>query len=243
MTEGVVLAARDLGESDRVVEFVTREHGRISAVARGARNSRKRFGGRMEKFICLEVHATRRQTSALLRLDEIRVKETFPRLSEDLDHLGMAEGLLELMGRISIPGAEGGETFDWLLAAWREIQSGAWSHADFYLAILVFLRIQGMLAPLECCARCQARGPGQRFSAAEGGVVCARCVNEGLRLSDEVSSCLLRTGAWCSPEDLSGQALPMLSRELRSLVRDSLQAHVGGDLRSLRVWEEFLVQH
>ena len=242
-TEGVILKARDLGETDRVVELVTRDFGRLSVVARGARNSRKRFGGRLEKFICLEVHATRRQASTLARLDEIRITESFPRLSEDLDRMAMAEAWLELSGRMIIPGEEGGEVFDWLLASWRQIQMGAWQSGDFYLAILVFLRTQGVLAPLECCARCQSDSDSLIFSAVEGGVICMECVHEGLRLSHAVLPCLRRTAHWCTPEDLAGQAPPMAVRDLRAMVRDAVHVHVGGELRSLRVWEDFLVEH
>ena len=42
---GVVVQLRNAGESDRVVELLTVEEGRLALYARGARASRKRFAG------------------------------------------------------------------------------------------------------------------------------------------------------------------------------------------------------
>ena len=43
-TPAIVLRTVDYGEADRVVTLFTREHGKLSALARGARKSVKRFG-------------------------------------------------------------------------------------------------------------------------------------------------------------------------------------------------------
>ena len=44
----VIVGTHDLGESDRVVRLLGPERGRVDAVARGARRSRKRFGGALD---------------------------------------------------------------------------------------------------------------------------------------------------------------------------------------------------
>ncbi|HVI73863.1 MAG TPA: DNA repair protein RecO, partial [Anaeromyxobacteraceae bacterium] len=52
---GVVLRTVDYGESDRVVSLLTAERGKVSAFARKARVSRRRFGGALEPFTLLQV--------------------------------------------------------------------------------------------------------------------------------------------------------------------------------------------
>ena len=47
-TEALVLRAVDLGESDRVVQLLTPETGRIAAIAKGARRSVRRFPGTLD---------------------------------------------------------------------------------------------------------------------------------------------------------------------------------------------------
>ena len=44
----VVLRTYRLGESDRIVVFLTENHGKVRAVAKGIRKTRSRFGGRLE---------------------------------------------------------------------------------------------------------------------------------------------------------------------------------------------------
>lgn len=41
--EGLVLRTRDLGEADKILVIYTREEGKVSAVARGARRARSRL--------------------------------------------------------------------------------------------------------------------------------------------------------------------------------------------------------
>ena len=48
---GVVLRTVKLGEADRIVTLLTRDHGKIRAVAKGVRRTKSRFGGRLEPFM------------------------------------------------------------------------------------------------------------------------------------------------------------------------------------------------
>ncbi len=48
--EGVVLRTVKLGEADRIVTLLTRDHGKIRAVAKGVRRTKSRFGGRFRTF-------------------------------------------------------------------------------------------------------------------------------------------------------------------------------------------------
>lgn len=47
-TDAIVLRARPLGEADRVYTLLTRERGKVDAVAKGARRPRSAMGGRLE---------------------------------------------------------------------------------------------------------------------------------------------------------------------------------------------------
>ncbi|HWT05600.1 MAG TPA: DNA repair protein RecO, partial [Xanthomonadales bacterium] len=47
-TDAIVLRARPLGEADRVYTLLTRERGKVDAVAKGVRRPRSSLGGRLE---------------------------------------------------------------------------------------------------------------------------------------------------------------------------------------------------
>ena len=69
-TQGVVLRARDLGEHDRLVTLYTRDLGKLTAVAKGARRVRSRFGGALELFTWGDATGFEREGRDLLRLDQ-----------------------------------------------------------------------------------------------------------------------------------------------------------------------------
>jgi len=79
--EAVVLGTVDFGEADRIVTLFTRNHGRLSAFAAGARKSKRRFAGALEAG----THLTARLVTPrgdTPRLDGADVHKSFPKLRD-----------------------------------------------------------------------------------------------------------------------------------------------------------------
>lgn len=55
----VVLRTYRLGEADRIVVLLTREHGKVRAVAKGVRKTTSRIGARLEPMNHVEVQLHR----------------------------------------------------------------------------------------------------------------------------------------------------------------------------------------
>jgi DNA repair protein RecO (recombination protein O) len=53
--EAIVPRTHKLGEADRIVTMLTREHGKVRAVAKGVRRTTSRIGARMEPFMVADV--------------------------------------------------------------------------------------------------------------------------------------------------------------------------------------------
>ncbi|MEB0015130.1 DNA repair protein RecO, partial [Glaciimonas sp. Cout2] len=53
--EAVVLRTHKLGEADRIVTMLTRQHGKVRAVAKGVRRTASKFGARLEPFMVADV--------------------------------------------------------------------------------------------------------------------------------------------------------------------------------------------
>ena len=53
--EAVVLRTAKLGEADRIITLMTRNHGKVRAVAKGIRRVKSRFGGRLEPFMRVDL--------------------------------------------------------------------------------------------------------------------------------------------------------------------------------------------
>ncbi|MBI2493086.1 MAG: DNA repair protein RecO, partial [Candidatus Rokubacteria bacterium] len=89
-TAAIVIGSFPLGESDRVVTFYSREHGKIRGVARAARRIRSRFGGALELFTQGELVFFDTGRSDLLRIDHFDIVRPFNQVRESLDALGHA---------------------------------------------------------------------------------------------------------------------------------------------------------
>src|SRR3954465_912811 len=88
-TEGIVLRSIRYGEADRILHLYTPEHGRLSAIAKGVRRARSRFGGRLEPFFRLALILYEGR-SDLLTVTSAETLAGHPRLRQDAGGLDVA---------------------------------------------------------------------------------------------------------------------------------------------------------
>ncbi len=94
-TLALVLRRTPYGEADLVVSLFTKSMGRVSALARAARKSQRRFGGSLEPFNTLEARLEEASTGAdLLKLTEARVVTARVHLLEHLPSMEAAGNFL-----------------------------------------------------------------------------------------------------------------------------------------------------
>jgi len=70
-TDALILRTYKLGESDRIVVFLTRDRGKKRGVAKNARQSRRRFGGALEPMTCGRVSYMERERRDLVLLNYV----------------------------------------------------------------------------------------------------------------------------------------------------------------------------
>ena len=87
-TDALILRTYTLGESDRIVVFLTRDRGKKRGVAKNARQSRRRFGGALEPMTCGRVTYRERE-----RHDLVFVQDIAPTRSPLRMHAGATEAL------------------------------------------------------------------------------------------------------------------------------------------------------
>jgi|SRR5437773_9076106 len=70
-SDALILRTYTLGESDRLVVFLTRDRGKKRGVAKNARQSRRRFGGALEPMTCGRVTYRERERRDLVFLEDV----------------------------------------------------------------------------------------------------------------------------------------------------------------------------
>jgi DNA repair protein RecO (recombination protein O) len=233
--EAVVLRTQKLGEADRIITVLTREHGRVRAVAKGVRRTTSRFGARLEPFMLIDV-----QFYAGRSLDTVTQVETIGaygrRIVEDYPSYTAGTAMLETAERFTETEREPAvQQFLLLAGALRSLSQAEHEPGlllDAYL--LRSLSVAGWAPSFVDCARCGAPGPHRAFALAAGGVACPSCRPAGSVAPHPATLELLGallTGDWERAE-ASEQAR---RREGSGLVAAYLQWHLERRIRSLRL--------
>ena len=95
-TDALILRTYKLGESDRIVVFLTRDRGKKRGVAKNAGQSRRRFGGALEPLTYGRVGYVERERRELVRLDYV-VQLRSPLSAVDGEALGYVSYFAELI--------------------------------------------------------------------------------------------------------------------------------------------------
>ncbi len=95
-SDALILRTYALGESDRIVVFLTRDRGKKRGVAKNARQSRRRFGGALEPMTCGRVSYFERERRDLVRLNYVEQTRS-PLSASDGEALGYVGYFAELI--------------------------------------------------------------------------------------------------------------------------------------------------
>ena len=221
----IVLRLVDTGESDRVVTLLTRERGKLGAYARGARASRRRFGGALEPFTVLAAELSARRAGDLWALETVQPERSFGGIRGDLARIACAAHACEIARALVRDAEPHPELFDLVVAYLERLDAAPAEPTALRAAQLGILRAAGLAPRLDACARCGGplpQGARLRLDPSEGGVLCGACGPADPRspsLSAEAALGLARVQA----EGLEAAPLP---RALAAEARDALEAFV-----------------
>jgi len=251
--EAVLLRSVDFGESDRIVHFLTRDRGRLTAIAKGARRSKRRFPGTLDVFNRLQIEGKLKPRASMAFLEQAKLVDPFLGIRSDPARYALASFLVEMLDRMSPEGLSGGEAerlFDFAVESLALI---AEVRPDATLRVLLELRALdalGLRPEFGRCVRC-GRAPGREvdakhrvsFFVPDGGIVCTAC---GLRLEGLVptqlgtlrilEAAMAAEAASLAEVRLDAQALSEAERVVFRFQR----FHVGVELRSGRFLGEIL---
>ena len=207
-TPAIILRRIEYGDFDLILSFLTLEKGKLSAIAKSARKSTKRFRGILELFAALDILCSSGQRSGLPVLQEAALKQPFAAIRASIMCTAYASYWAELIDGWSEEGQKQPDLYELLLHVLTELDLGR-TPADV-LSILFqvrFLVLSGHGPILGLCSRCKRdidriEGGTLFFDLSRGGVVCARCAAGGSgRLS--LTRGTLKLLQWLETVDLS----------------------------------------
>jgi DNA repair protein RecO (recombination protein O) len=232
-TAAVVLRSIRYGEADRILHLYTPDHGRLGAIAKGARRSRSRFGARLEPFfeINLVLHEGRGDLHTVTGVETINAHAGLRDSAASLDAAARA---CDAVARLFETDDPHPEVFTLLQSELGLLASGpAAARAENSLAFrLKLLLAAGIVPQLGSCASCGEREHLTGFSAAAGGVVCSSCESASFPLGEEAYQFLV--GALGRPLAGAPSASDRALRLAERAIHETAEHHAQVRLRPLR---------
>jgi DNA repair protein RecO (recombination protein O) len=231
--EGVVLRTHKLGEADRIITLLTRDNGKVRAVARGVRRTRSRFGARLEPFMHVDLQLARgRNLDVVSQATTVTayagpIVASYPRFTAATAMVEMADRLVVEEHDVAL------QQYLLLLGGLRAL---ARQEHDLGLVLDAYLlrsvAVAGFAPSFDECARCDEPGPHRWFSVTGGGSVCAGCRPPGSSaVAPEVVELMsaLLTGDW----EVAESAESTYRSRAAGFVAAFSQWHLERRLRSL----------
>lgn len=229
--EAVVLRTHKLGEADRIVTLLTRQHGKVRAVAKGVRRTASKFGARLEPFMVSDVQLFEGRSLDIITQAE-SVGSYGPAITADYGSYTAASAMVETAEKLT-DGEPSLQQYLLLVGALRSLarhEHGASLTLDSYL--LRALSVAGWSPSFVDCAITGEPGPHSAFVVQLGGVVADSVAPPGApRLGKETLLLLssLLAGEWATADEADGRTRSQAS----GVVAAFAQFHLDRGLRSL----------
>ncbi|MDQ3724456.1 MAG: DNA repair protein RecO [Actinomycetota bacterium] len=232
-TEAVVLRSIRYGEADRILHLYSKTHGRIGAIAKGARKPKSRFGGRLEPFFRLDLllHEGR---GDLMTVRGATTVDGYPRLRTSAAALTAGARACDAVLRLLDSAEPNQPAYNLLCRYLSLLDDPAEPRAAGLEAALSFriklALVAGFAPELASCARCGEAEHLVGFSGAAGGVVCAGCEAGAFPLTEEAHRFMVEGLA--KPLSEAPEAEPRALRQVERAVTETLEHHAHVQLRA-----------
>jgi DNA repair protein RecO (recombination protein O) len=232
--EAIVLRTLNFQEADRVVTLFVRDIGKVSALARGARKSLRRFAG-LGSF-ALGTASLRERGGDLWSLEGFDVTNPRTALGSDLVKAAHGAYACELVERLSVAQQADSDVFHLLDDVLNLLEKGAPSSERLRCFELAMLSIHGLAPEFDHCRACGRNDlvqTGGRWLSEEGGMVCPQCGSRGLVVAPQVVKALSDLLVMQVAEASNMRFTSTVNNGCRTILVPFIERHVGAPLKSM----------
>lgn len=242
-TESLVIKTYNLAEADRIVVFLTREHGMVRGVAKGAKRLKSRFGSSLEPFSIVKLEYFQKETLELVSIQKIELIESNFAAASNPEFLQKFSYLSDLLVAFSPP-HDPNETLYRMVKACIETAA---TEANSLLSVGVYfelwlLRLAGYLPDWSKCDECAKAFDEIEETSIRTNyrLMCSRCARASGRTIDISTRLIARNAQKLSPGEFAQSTqentydLERLSSILKQIISQSLGREVAGE-KSLAV--------
>lgn len=172
--EGIILSARNFRENDKILDIFLANNGVISAVAFGAKKSKKRFGGNLDPYNLanFEIICTKKG----FYLKEVIIKKIFTNIKQNIQTLTILFNITKLI--VSKPLNVSKSIYNGLLKLLNKLEEDNNDIIKYYLFFLIyFLKKEGLISFTNCYICNSSNVRGLIYKNDTLVFVCEKCIN------------------------------------------------------------------
>lgn len=258
-TEAIVLRAVNYRDTSKIVTFYTKRYGKMSAIAKGARNPKSKYGSLFQPLNYLQIVFYRRESRQLQYVSSSDFVRYFKSLTANIEKFSISMSLLEIVNHVMHDEEENEPLFGLLVDSLEQLNAAGTSPQNIFLYFgLQLVANLGFAPNFEYCLICKSkifalndesgsardmqRQPMVSYIVERGGPLCEKCSSQvhGTFLLSAAALPILRSFLRLNPgaaaKSKMGQAV---QDELSDFIFVYLRRHFEGlkELKSLRFLE------
>lgn len=238
-SEAIVLQSYSLGESDRLVSFLSRSMGRVRGAASGARRTKSRFGSTLERLSHIRIWFFEKETRDLVRINQTELIESFLDAFSDFASSVALSIFCEVTEAVLPEHEPSDANFRLLLLAAQAVKRTCRPELPLAYFTLWTVKLAGWLPSLSSCSRCgRAIAEAAYFSRGASAIFCQRCRTPGLRAFSPAAHAAARVMLSEKLDRLSEENIsPRAARELSDVMLDVIENQIDRRLVSRELLE------
>ncbi len=237
--EAIVLSKRDFRETSLIVNFYTREFGKLSGILKGIRKEPDKFASSLEPFSLNDIVFYKHSATTLHLVSQCDLKNNFTPIRQNMFKVGMASIVLELIDAVMQLDDRNEDIFNLGVDTLSGLVSN--NNPDKITTIfkIKMLSLSGFKPNLDSCVICTNKILGEsKFSLKLGGLLCLKCGPKDLN-SRAIFRGTIATILHIEKNDFKANLNlginPQIKRELDLVLNAFLNFHLEKELKSQKV--------
>jgi len=175
--QGLVLNKRDLRETSLIVDFYTKEFGKICGILKGIRTDPKKFASNLEPFSLNEIIFYRKTHSHIHLVSQADKTDNFTRARQSIERATAASFMMEMINSVMQLEDKNEEIFNLALSSLKELETNYNPEKIATIFKIKMLNLSGFKPHFDSCVSCLDKIMGQsKFSLSLGGLLCPHCM-------------------------------------------------------------------
>lgn len=233
---GIVLSDTNYSESSKILNVLTKEHGKIGIISKGCRNLKSSLRSVSSKLTYgyFNIYYKQEGLSVLISVDVIN---DFSNIKQDLFKIGYATFLSDLTNQV-LKETSSNEIFDLFINGLIKINDDFDPMIITNIIELKYLNYLGVMPILDCCSVCGSNKKIVTVSSFSGGYLCVNCYKNEY-IVDEKTVKLLRMFSYVDISKIKElNILPKNKNEINKFLENYYDRYTGIYLKS----KDFLTQ-